>query len=319
MDGAFGFHYLTPFVYLGCFADLLEVGRNDELDAPRPKSLVAGSLGEQFTAGDDYKLWFAIEAVPIDREDRADASVTTSCVAPGEVALVGEQVTCSSRVGNTGPGLPRQTMMTSAFTGASAVVDAGTWSVGPLPDELEHACALATNNATCNLRTVQVAGRADVVITATPTSAGLLTQQASVSTLSTDPVSTNNTASDTLDVFLPVLIDIMPGDEANVLNLRRGGLVTVAILTTPDFNAASVDPSSVCFGDADTPGARACAEAHLNGHMVDVNRDRVPDLVLHYLVSETGIELADSRACLKGRTRTGIGIYACQAVSPTLQ
>lgn len=316
MDGAFGLHYLSPFVYLGCFADVFEPGRNDGLDAPRPKAFSGGSLGTQFTAGDDYKLWFDIEAIPIDNEDKADLSIATACAAAGEVALVGEQLTCSSKVVNPGPGLPRSTTVTATFggTGASAVVDSGTWTVGPLLDDLQHSCTSGGATGNCNLRTVQFAGSADIVIMATPTSAGLLKQEVTVNTASNDPVGSNNTASTTIDVFRPVMVDVSPRNESNEINLVRGGGVSVAILTTDGFDATSVDPLSVCFGDAEAPAQRACTEQHGTGHIEDVNRDDRPDLLLHFDVAATGIDSPDTSACLIGRTRDGVGIYGCNAI-----
>ena len=316
MDDYFGVHYLTPLIYLNCFASFLEPGRNDQLDPPRPKALVAGSLGIQFTTGDDYKLWFDVEEVPIDKEDTADLSIATSCTFPGEVALVDKPITCSSKAANTGPGLPRSTTMTSAFSGttAAAVVDTGTWTVGPLLDELDHKCDSGGPTASCNLRTVQTGGSANIVITATPTSAGLLTQQVSVNTASTDPVGSNNSASATIDVFLGVTVDVSPRTEINEINLGRGGSVTVAILTTDAFDAASVDPLTVCFGDAEAPTQRSCTEEHGEGHLNDVNRDHRPDLVLHFEVGATGIDPGDTNACLIGRTRDGIGVYGCNAI-----
>ena len=316
MDDFFGVHYLTPFVYLNCFASPLEPGRNDGLEAPRPKALSGGSLGTQFTAGDDYKLWFDVEAVPIDNEDKSDLSIATSCAHAGEVALVDEEITCSSRVANPGPGLPRSTTMTTEFSGttAAAVVDSGTWTVGPLLDELNHTCTSGGSTGNCNLRTVQVGGVADTVIKATPTSAGLLTQQVTVNTASTDPVGSNNTASTTIDVFRRVKVDVSPRNESNEINLTRGGSVSVAILTTDDFDATSADLLSACFGDAEAPAQRTCTEEHGTGHLEDVNKDHRPDLLLHFEVRATGIDPGDTNACLTARTRDGIGLYGCNAI-----
>ena len=77
-----------------------------------------------------------------------------------------------------------------------------------------------------------------------------------------------------------------------------------------------MDVSTLCFGDAEAAGERACAERHGRGHLEDVDRDGDRDLVLHYLVSETGIDLGDGRACLKGRTLDGVGVFGCDAVAP---
>jgi hypothetical protein len=39
-------------------------------------------------------------------------------------------------------------------------------------------------------------------------------------------------------------------------------------------------------------------------------------LLFHYSVLETGIDLGDATACLRGTTEDGNGFYGCDAVSP---
>src|SRR5262249_5709239 len=151
------------------------------------------------------------------------------------------------------------------------------------------------------------------VITATPAGTGFATNKAIVAAASSDPDTTNNSATSRLEVFLPVFIDIEPSDSTNVVNLKRGGTVAVALLTTPDFDAASADVNAMCFGDGDAPAERVCAERHGRGHLMDVDRDGDLDLLLHYVVEETGIDAGDSRACVIGHTANGVGFYGCDA------
>ena len=49
---------------------------------------------------------------------------------------------------------------------------------------------------------------------------------------------------------VPVTIDIKPGEYPNTINLRSRGIVPVAVLTTRDFDAVTVDPFTVYFADA---------------------------------------------------------------------
>ena len=205
----------------------------------------------------------------------------------------------------------------NTFSGVDATVNSGTWTYSfPFGDFDDPPCATAGAEARCDLGTVPASGAGDLTVTATPTAAGLLTEQATASTDSTDPDVTNNAAATTVDVFRSVTIDIQPGDSTNVVQLKRGGLISVAILSTPQFNASTVDSATVCFGDAEAPAERTCAEVHGHGHLAEVNRDGRADMVLHYDVSATGIDLGDHSACLKGRTTAGVGIYGCDAVSP---
>lgn len=109
-------------------------------------------------------------------------------------------------------------------------------------------------------------------------------------------------------------IDIKPGSDPNSINLRNRGVIPVAILTTDTFDATTVDPASVCFGDAEEPTERDCTEAHGTGHVEDVDGDGDDDLVLHFQTQETGIDPGDTEACLTGTTTGGTAIEGCDSV-----
>jgi uncharacterized delta-60 repeat protein len=112
---------------------------------------------------------------------------------------------------------------------------------------------------------------------------------------------------------LAVSIDIKPGSSTNPINLSSKG-VPVAILTSDSFDATTVDPTTVCFGDDDNPVQRNCTEAHHRAHIEDVNGDGRPDALLHYEISRTGIDQGDRSACLTGTTFTGADIAGCDAI-----
>jgi TolB protein len=112
-----------------------------------------------------------------------------------------------------------------------------------------------------------------------------------------------------------VRVDIKPGATRNPICLRTDRLIPVAIVTTDTFDATTVDPSTVCFGDADDPGQRDCTEAFGNGQIEDVNGDGRPDLLLTYETSQTGIDLGDTQACLTGETFDGVEVEGCDAIT----
>jgi hypothetical protein len=114
---------------------------------------------------------------------------------------------------------------------------------------------------------------------------------------------------------LTVLVDIKPGSDRNPINLAARGLIPVAILSTASFDATTVDPASVCFGDAEDASQRDCSEAHGKGHVEDVNGDGVADLLLLFEVSETGIDPGDTTACLSGTTREGLAVEGCDSIT----
>lgn len=109
-------------------------------------------------------------------------------------------------------------------------------------------------------------------------------------------------------------IDIKPGSDPNSVNLRSRGLITVAVITSPDFDATTVDPLTICFGDAENPAQRDCSEAHGRGHLEDVDGDGDLDLVLHFRTQQTGIDSGDTEACLTGETFDGQSIEGCDSV-----
>lgn len=111
-----------------------------------------------------------------------------------------------------------------------------------------------------------------------------------------------------------VTVDVKPESADNVIPLQAGAVIPVAILTTEAFDAATVDPASVCFGSASDPSKRDCTEKHGTGHLEDVNADGRADLLLHYETEQTGIAAGDTHACLTGRTLSGVAIQGCDRV-----
>jgi uncharacterized delta-60 repeat protein len=114
---------------------------------------------------------------------------------------------------------------------------------------------------------------------------------------------------------IDVTVDVKPGSSNNVIPLESNGVISVAILTTDTFDAATVDPASVCFGSASNPSKRDCTEKHGTGHREDVNSDGRPDMLLHYDAQETGIAPGDTRACLTGRTTAETAIQGCDQIT----
>lgn len=107
--------------------------------------------------------------------------------------------------------------------------------------------------------------------------------------------------------IITVAIDIKPGSFPNSINPRNNGVIPVAILTTPTFDAATVDPATVRFGFAQAPAVQFAQE--------DVDNDGDVDLVLHFNTQDTGIKCGDTQSTLTGKTFTDDFITGADSVA----
>jgi hypothetical protein len=112
---------------------------------------------------------------------------------------------------------------------------------------------------------------------------------------------------------LTIQIDIKPGSATNPINLSKKGSIPVAVLGTPTFDASTVDPSTVCFGDVEDVNQRDCTVAP-GTKLTDVNADGILDLVLHFETQQTGIDPGDTQACLTGELFDGTSIEGCDSI-----
>jgi hypothetical protein len=94
-------------------------------------------------------------------------------------------------------------------------------------------------------------------------------------------------------------IDLKPGNDSNPINPRAKGKITVAILTTADFDANTVDVDSVRFG---ATGSEALAE---HSAFDDVDGDGDLDLVLHFRTHQANLGCGTEVALLRGTSLTG--------------
>jgi len=94
-------------------------------------------------------------------------------------------------------------------------------------------------------------------------------------------------------------IDVKPGNADNTINPRSRGIISVAILTTSDFDATTVDVDSLRFG---ATASEASAE---HSAFDDVDGDGDLDLVLQFRIQPTNIACGADVALLRGTTLTG--------------
>lgn len=108
-----------------------------------------------------------------------------------------------------------------------------------------------------------------------------------------------------------VEIDIKPGSDPNSINLGSNGNVPVAILSTADFDAKTVDPTTVTLADA---GVKVRGNGNTMASEEDVNGDGLLDLVVHVETQGLQVTAGDEEAVLQGETFGGDAIEGSDSV-----
>lgn len=107
-------------------------------------------------------------------------------------------------------------------------------------------------------------------------------------------------------------IDIKPGSYPNPINPGSNGLIPVAILTTDDFDAASVDPATVTLAGAEV-AVRGKAEK-LMARLEDIDGDGDDDLLLQVETQSDGALWESGTVTLTGKTYDGQNIEGTDEV-----
>jgi hypothetical protein len=147
---------------------------------------------------------------------------------------------------------------------------------GPSGPDSDSGWDYNQNNDGCAESDVDTTLSITYTLTATGTHTVYMSSYAAVSQYWEDVADDYVDASLTFEVAVEVEIDIKPGSDPNSINLKSKGLIPVAILTTPDFDASTVDPTTVEFAGA--PPVRSTLE--------DVDGDGDVDMLFHFKTQE---------------------------------
>jgi hypothetical protein len=102
-----------------------------------------------------------------------------------------------------------------------------------------------------------------------------------------------------------VQIDIKPGSYPNSINLRSKGVVPVAVLTTDNFDASTIDPGTVQFAGA----------SPVRSTLEDVDRDGDRDMLFHFRTQELDLDQDSTEATLTGKTTAGHPVQGTDSVN----
>ena len=111
------------------------------------------------------------------------------------------------------------------------------------------------------------------------------------------------TISGVTPLMLQVNIEVKPGSGGLVpVNPKARGVIPVALLSSPDFNAldVKVDAKTLTFGR--TGAEQSLRRCGKQGE--DVNGDGLPDLVCHFENQDAGFTEDDDRGTVRGMTNT---------------
>jgi hypothetical protein len=109
--------------------------------------------------------------------------------------------------------------------------------------------------------------------------------------------------------YLAVQIDVKPGAFPNVINLKSKGLLPVAIISTANFDAASIDPLTITL-----EGAGIALAGNPMVSLEDISGDGLLDLIVHFRIQQLSLSEGSIEAVLNGQTFGGICIKGADSV-----
>ena len=108
---------------------------------------------------------------------------------------------------------------------------------------------------------------------------------------------------------LKVTIDVKPGDEKVTIEPEREGMVPILIVTTPQFDAAMVDPDTIRVGPEGTEAAI------FRSMLEDVDKDGDVDRMILVRVREMRVKCGNKIIKVTGKTTQGRSFEGSDAVA----
>ena len=114
--------------------------------------------------------------------------------------------------------------------------------------------------------------------------------------------------------LINVNLDVKPGSYPNSVNPKNMGVIPVAILTTPQFDAASLDIQTIAFGPNKTSAVRFAIKQY---SLEDIDADSDLDLVMHFETEKIGISCKDDTLYVLGKTKNDEPIIGSDSIKTT--
>lgn len=114
--------------------------------------------------------------------------------------------------------------------------------------------------------------------------------------------------------FKIVLIDIKPGSDPNCFNNNDRGVIPVVILSNVDFDATTIDPTTVSL---DGQAVRIVGNGKIQASQEDANRDGRMDLVVQIEDIDGIYTKGTTIATLTAKTAEGVSIQGTDSICIT--
>jgi hypothetical protein len=105
-----------------------------------------------------------------------------------------------------------------------------------------------------------------------------------------------------------VSIDVKPTSDPPAINPTSQGMIPVAVLSSPTFNATTIVISSLMFGHSGTEHSVASC------NIEDVNGDGLPDLLCLFETQKANFQAGDNMAILSGQMTNGTPIVGTDSI-----
>jgi hypothetical protein len=110
-------------------------------------------------------------------------------------------------------------------------------------------------------------------------------------------------------------LDVRPRSANNRINVAARGVVRVAIHGSDELDVNEVDLSTLQLGpNGAAPLPNSSRTRIRDRDLGDVDGDALADLVMRFRISELGLDLGDTEACIRGRLLDGTAFDGCDRI-----